>query len=67
MGGLKRSKSDRWIMGVCGGIANSTGVASIWVRIATVAAMILVPGPGTLIVGGAYVALGYFLPEADEL
>ncbi|CAN5184705.1 hypothetical protein BH24ACT16_BH24ACT16_17690 [soil metagenome] len=67
MGGLKRSKSDRWIMGVCGGIAREMGVATIWVRLATVAAVVFIPGPGTLIVGGAYVALGYFLPEADEL
>lgn len=68
MGGLKRSKNDRWIMGVCGGIAREMGVASIWVRLATVAAaVLLVPGPSFLIVGGAYVALGYFLPEADEL
>lgn len=67
MGGLKRSKSDRWIMGVCGGIAREMSVASIWVRLGAVAAMIFIPGPGTLIVGGAYVALAYFLPEADEL
>jgi phage shock protein PspC (stress-responsive transcriptional regulator) len=54
-------------MGVCGGIASSTGVASVWIRLATVAAAILlVPGPSFLIVGGAYVALGYLLPEADE-
>lgn len=63
MGDLKRSKSDRWFMGVCGGIARSMGVASIWVRLAAVAGVILIPGPGTLIVGGAYLALGYFLPE----
>lgn len=63
MGDLKRSKSDRWLMGVCGGIARSMGVASIWVRLGAIAAAILIPGPGTLIVGGAYIALGYFLPE----
>lgn len=64
MGDLKRSKSDRWLMGVCGGIARSMGVASIWVRLATIAAaVLLVPGPSFLIVGGAYLALGYFLPE----
>lgn len=63
MGDLKRSKSDRWLMGVCGGIARSMNVPAIWVRLAAVAGVILIPGPGTLIVGGAYLALGYFLPE----
>lgn len=68
MGGLKRSKSDRWFLGVCGGIARSMNVATIWVRLGTVAAaVLLVPGPSFLIVGGAYLALGYLLPEADEL
>lgn len=67
MGELKRSRNDRWFLGVCGGIARSMNVASIWVRLATVAAVVFVPGPGTLIVGGAYLALGYLLPEADDL
>lgn len=63
MGDLKRSKSDRWFMGVCGGIARSMNVPAIWVRLGAIATAILIPGPGTLIVGGAYLALGYFLPE----
>ena len=64
MGDLKRSRSDRWFMGVCGGIARSMDVPAIWIRLATIAAAILlVPGPSFLIVGGAYLALGYFLPE----
>lgn len=51
-------------MGVCGGIARSMDVPAIWIRLATIAAAILlVPGPSLLIVGGAYLALGYFLPE----
>jgi phage shock protein PspC (stress-responsive transcriptional regulator) len=39
--GLRRSRSDRWIAGVCGGIARSTGVESwVW-RLAFTLAFIL--------------------------
>ncbi len=31
---LYRSRDDRWIAGVCGGIAKYLGIDSLWVRIA---------------------------------
>src|SRR5829696_8279412 len=36
MRGIKRAKRDRWIMGVCGGIAHRYGWSSTAVRIATI-------------------------------
>ena len=36
MRGMKRAKRDRWIMGVCGGIAHRYGWSSTAVRIATI-------------------------------
>ncbi|MEH0166263.1 PspC domain-containing protein [Paucibacter sp. JuS9] len=55
---LHRSRNDRWIGGVCGGIARSTGLASwVWRLAFTL---------GTLCAGGGvlvYLLLWLFLPE----
>jgi len=58
---LRRSRADRWLGGVCGGIAEITGVATwfwrmLFVLLATFA------GTGVLLYG-----LGWLLlPQADE-
>jgi len=46
---LRRSKSNRMIAGVCGGLAEFFGISSFWFRLALVIA--LIPGgvPGILI------------------
>lgn len=46
---LRRSKSNRIVAGVCGGLAEFFGISSIWFRLALVLA--LIPGgvPGILI------------------
>ncbi len=46
---LRRSKSNRMIAGVCGGLAEFFGVSSFWFRLAFVIA--LIPGgvPGILV------------------
>ncbi len=46
---LRRSRSNRIIAGVCGGIARFLGVGSFWVRLAFV--LTLLPGgiPGILL------------------
>lgn len=46
---LRRSKSNRIIAGVCGGLAEFFGVSSFWLRLAFLIA--LIPGgvPGILI------------------
>lgn len=62
---LKRSKRDRWIFGVCGGIAQSNGWNSNVVRLATALLAVFIPGPNVIVLI-AYVLLGIFLPETDE-
>ena len=54
---LRRSRSDRWIGGVCGGIAAATGVES-WIWRLVFAALFLFGGTGLLI----YVLLWIFVP-----
>lgn len=55
---LRRSRSDRWIAGVCGGIARSSGLAS-WVYRLIFAVLLLCGGTGLLL----YVLLTIFVPE----
>ena len=55
--GLQRTLVDRWIGGVCGGIARSMGLASWVVRLAFVL-MVLCAGTGGLL----YVLLWIFVP-----
>ena len=55
---LRRSRSDRWIGGVCGGIAAMTGVES-WIWRLVLAALALFGGTGVLL----YLLLWIFVPE----
>jgi phage shock protein C len=66
MAGLRRAKRDRWIMGVCGGIAHRYGWNSTAVRLATIVLAIIIPGPSLIMTLLAYFVLGYLLPETDE-
>jgi len=55
---LRRSRDDRWIGGVCGGIARSTGMAAwIWRLLFTL--LVLFAGSGVLL----YALLWIFVPE----
>ena len=56
--GLRRSRDDRWIAGVCGGIARATGVES-WVWRLLFALLLLCGGAGLLV----YVLLWVFVPS----
>ncbi|MDE1947426.1 MAG: PspC domain-containing protein [Burkholderiales bacterium] len=57
---LRRSRDERWIGGVCGGIAQASGVESwVWRLVFTVLA--LFGGTGVLL----YVLLWIFVPEAS--
>ena len=55
---LRRSRSNRMIAGVCGGLAEFFGIGSLWIRLAFLIA--LIPGgvPGIL----AYVILWIVIP-----
>ena len=55
---LRRSRSDRWLSGVCGGIGRATGVESwVWRLVFTV--FVLFGGVGLLL----YVLLWIFVPS----
>ena len=56
---LRRSRGDRWIAGVCGGVAAITGVES-WVWRLILAVLALFGGTGVLL----YILLWIFVPEA---
>ena len=56
--GLRRARMDRWLGGVCGGIARATGLDSwVWRLIFTV--LFLAFGSGILL----YILLWIFVPE----
>jgi phage shock protein C len=54
---LRRSRSDRWIAGVCGGIARATGVES-WLWRLAFAILSFFGGAGLLL----YILLWMFVP-----
>lgn len=56
--GLVRSSNERWLAGVCGGIAARLGVSPVSVRIGWIV-LSLFPGPMWVV----YVALWIILPE----
>ncbi|GAA2969000.1 PspC domain-containing protein [Actinokineospora diospyrosa] len=58
---FRRSRSDRMVAGVCGGIARAMGVEAPIVRIGLVAATLLGFGTGAVI----YLACWILLPEED--
>jgi len=60
LGAWRRSASDRWFGGVCGGLGRSTGVESwLWRLLFTL--FVLLGGTGLLL----YVLLWVFVPVAD--
>jgi phage shock protein C len=58
LNGLRRSRSDRWIAGVCGGLARTTGLES-WVWRLIFTALLLCGGIGLLV----YLLLAIFVPS----
>ncbi|MDE2306349.1 MAG: PspC domain-containing protein [Gammaproteobacteria bacterium] len=55
---LRRSRSDRWLGGVCGGIGRATGVEG-WVWRLIFTALVLLGGAGALL----YLLLWIFVPS----
>ena len=55
--GLRRSRDDRWLGGVCGGLAAATGVDSWLIRLGF-AALLLFAGSGVVL----YLLLWIFVP-----
>ena len=56
---LRRSRNDRMVAGVCGGLGEFFGISSVWFRIAFLIA--LIPGgvPGLLL----YFIMGVIVPS----
>ena len=59
---LTRSRDDKWIAGICGGIAEHTGIDATLIRVILVIATIL--GAGSLIV--IYLICWVIIPKAPE-
>ncbi len=64
--GFQRAKRDRWLLGVCGGLARSQGWNSNVVRLATAVLSIAIPGISLVPVLVLYIILGATLPESEE-
>ena len=60
--GLSRSRNEKWIFGVCGGIAEKFGVKPLWVRLGVLAVAILPAGLGIPPMVLIYLALAILLP-----
>ena len=63
---LKRATRDRWIFGVCGGIAHAYGIGSNVVRLIVAIVAVIIPGVSVIPALVIYVLLGIFLPETEE-
>jgi phage shock protein C len=63
---INRAKRDRWILGVCGGIAHTYGWSSNLVRLAAVVLAIIIPGFSVIPVIAVYILLGAIMPESEE-
>ena len=59
---LTRSRDERWIAGVCGGIADNTGIDASIVRIVVVVCTLL--GAGSLVVG--YLVAWVLMPKGPR-
>ena len=63
---IRRATRDRWIMGVCGGIAHTYGWNSNLVRLVTAVLAIVIPGFSLIPVIAIYIILGVVLEETQE-
>jgi phage shock protein C len=64
--GLTRSTSNRWIFGVCGGIAEKFGMNPLVVRLGVAVLAIIIPGISLFPVILLYILLGLMLPEDTD-
>ena len=63
---IKRAKRDRWLLGVCGGIAHHYGWSPNLVRLVTAVLAVAIPGFSAVPVLIIYIILGAILPESEE-
>ncbi len=63
--GIERAKRDRWILGVCAGVAHRYGWSPNIVRLATAVLAVVIPGFSVIPILAIYIVLGMVLPESD--
>ena len=66
MFGIKRARRNRWLLGVCGGIAHTYGWSPNVVRLVVVVLSVVIPGFSVIPVLLIYILLGAILPESEE-
>lgn len=59
---LTRSRNDKWLGGVCGGIAEYTGIDTNIIRLLVVVGTVL--GAGSLVI--AYIVALFLIPLKDD-
>lgn len=64
--GLTRSTTNRWIFGVCGGIAEKFGMNPLAVRAGIALLAIVIPGVSVFPTILLYIVLGLLLPEDNS-
>ncbi|MGB3305256.1 MAG: PspC domain-containing protein [Thermomicrobiales bacterium] len=64
--GIYRSRRNKMIFGVCGGIAEHFDVKPMWVRLGTIVLAIVIPGVSVWPMVALYIALGLALPQRDD-
>ena len=59
---LRRSRSNRWFAGVCGGLSEFLGISSFWIRLGFF--LLLIPGglPGLV----PYIILWMIIPKESR-
>ena len=64
--GLTRSTTNRWILGVCGGIAEKYGMNALAVRLGLVVLAAVIPGISVFPTILLYILAGLMLPEDTD-
>lgn len=63
---MTRSRQDKWISGVCAGIANQLGIGKFWVRLLFVIAAVVIPGVSLIGMLALYILLAVIMPWDDR-
>lgn len=64
--GIPRSNTNRWFLGVCGGLAHYLDISPKLVRNFTLVAAVIIPGVSIWMVLIAYFALAFLMPNPDS-
>jgi phage shock protein C len=65
--GIYRSRNNRMLLGVCGGLAEHFGVSSKLMRAVTIGLAVFLPGISIWPVILAYLVLGLLMPQGDTM